>query len=80
MTTEAKLVFSEEVAFMQDIILALQITQTVAILEVVHAAVGLVRSPVFTTAQQVASRIFVVWGILTATPEAVQMGSISLAR
>lgn len=65
---------------LQEIILALQITQSLAILEVVHAAVGLVRSPVFTTAQQVASRIFVVWGILTATPVAVQLGSISLAR
>lgn len=63
-----------------DIIFALQITQTLAILEVVHAALGLVRSPVFTTAQQVASRIFIVWGILTAAPQAIQQGSITLAR
>lgn len=64
-------------AALQDVILAVKITQSLAVLEVVHAAVGLVRSPVFTTAQQVASRIFIVWGILVATPEAIQLGSVT---
>ncbi|KAL4984945.1 tyrosine phosphatase-like protein [Aspergillus falconensis] len=42
----------------------LQITQTLALLEIMHSLVGLVRAPVMTTAMQVASRIFVVWGVL----------------
>lgn len=37
--------------------------QSLAILEVVHAALGWVRSPVPTTAIQVASRLFMVWGV-----------------
>lgn len=37
--------------------------QSLAILEVVHAALGWVRSPVPTTAIQVASRLFLVWGV-----------------
>lgn len=39
-------------------------TQSAAVLEVVHAAVGLVRSPVIVTAMQVASRI---WALLAVT-------------
>lgn len=39
------------------------LTQSLAILEVVHAAIGWVRSPVITTATQVASRLFMVWGV-----------------
>ncbi|CAO1627635.1 unnamed protein product [Parajaminaea phylloscopi] len=37
--------------------------QSLAILEVVHAALGWVRSPVPTTAVQVASRLFMVWAV-----------------
>lgn len=37
--------------------------QTFALLEVVHALLGWVRSPLQTTAMQVASRLFLVWGI-----------------
>ncbi|KAN0066555.1 hypothetical protein ACQY0O_000649 [Thecaphora frezii] len=37
--------------------------QSFAILEVVHAALGWVRSPVPTTAIQVASRLFMVWAV-----------------
>lgn len=37
--------------------------QSAAILEVVHAALGWVRSPVPTTAIQVASRLFMVWAV-----------------
>ncbi|KAL4919943.1 tyrosine phosphatase-like protein [Aspergillus aurantiobrunneus] len=42
----------------------LQITQSLAILEVLHSLVGVVRAPAVTTAMQVASRLFVVWGVL----------------
>ncbi|PWY87707.1 PTPLA-domain-containing protein [Aspergillus heteromorphus CBS 117.55] len=39
-------------------------TQSLALLEILHSVVGLVRAPVFTTAMQVASRILLVWGIM----------------
>lgn len=39
------------------------VVQSLAILEVVHAALGWVRSPVPTTAIQVASRLFMVWAV-----------------
>ncbi|KAF9432653.1 hypothetical protein BGZ76_010507 [Entomortierella beljakovae] len=42
--------------------------QTAAILEVLHAMLGLVKSPVSTTAIQVASRLLLVWGICTLFP------------
>lgn len=41
----------------------LAFAQSLAILEVLHSVVGIVRSPWFTTAMQVASRITLVWGI-----------------
>uniref|UniRef100_A0A0N5AIN9 Very-long-chain (3R)-3-hydroxyacyl-CoA dehydratase n=1 Tax=Syphacia muris TaxID=451379 RepID=A0A0N5AIN9_9BILA len=44
--------------------LDLQFFQTLALLEVVHSAIGLVRSPVVTTIKQVTSRIVVVWLLL----------------
>nr|XP_031857187.1 uncharacterized protein CI109_007411 [Kwoniella shandongensis]KAA5524259.1 hypothetical protein CI109_007411 [Kwoniella shandongensis] len=44
-------------------------TQTLAVLEVVHAALGWVRSPVGTVASQVASRVWTVWGVVEAVPE-----------
>ena len=37
--------------------------QTLAVLEVVHSLLGWVRSPLATVSMQVASRLFVVWGI-----------------
>ncbi|PVH86779.1 PTPLA-domain-containing protein [Cadophora sp. DSE1049] len=43
-------------------------TQTLALLEVVHAAVGLVRAPIGTTAMQVASRLLLVWGVVDTFP------------
>jgi len=49
----------------------LRATQTIALLEVAHAALGLVRASPVTTAMQVASRIMLVWGILTPFPEIV---------
>lgn len=39
-------------------------TQSLALLEVLHSVVRLVRAPFLTTAMQVASRLLVVWGIL----------------
>lgn len=46
-------------------------TQSLALLEIVHAAVGLVRASPVTTALQVASRLFIVWGILNVYPQIV---------
>ena len=46
----------------------LAIFQTLAILEIVHAGIGFVRSPVATTATQVFSRVVVVWTILYKVP------------
>lgn len=46
----------------------LAIFQTAAILEIVHSAIGFVRSPVATTITQVFSRVFVVWAILYKVP------------
>ncbi|KAF9973177.1 hypothetical protein BGZ73_003616 [Actinomortierella ambigua] len=42
--------------------------QTGALLEVVHALLGFVKSPVGTTAMQVASRLLLVWGICWLFP------------
>ncbi|CAG8689695.1 4546_t:CDS:2, partial [Scutellospora calospora] len=47
----------------------LMIVQTGAILELVHAIVGFVRSPILTTAFQIASRLFLVWGVVDIFPE-----------
>ncbi|KAL3423064.1 protein tyrosine phosphatase-like protein [Phlyctema vagabunda] len=43
-------------------------TQTLALLEVVHSATGIVRSPISTTAMQVASRILLVWPVVNTFP------------
>ena len=48
---------------------ALYFAQSLAILEVIHAALRLVPSPVATTALQVASRLMLVWGIFYPVPE-----------
>ncbi|KAI9842157.1 MAG: hypothetical protein M1837_007444 [Sclerophora amabilis] len=44
-------------------------TQTGAVLEILHSLFGLVRSPVSTTAMQVASRLLLVWGIVDQFPK-----------
>lgn len=46
----------------------LKIVQTAAIMEVLHALLGVVRSPWFTTLLQVASRVTILWGFLWAIP------------
>lgn len=43
--------------------------QSFAILEVVHVLLGWVRSPLPTTAMQVSSRLFLVWGITEQFPD-----------
>jgi len=48
--------------------LTLQIFQTGAVLEILHAALGLVRSSVQVTLQQVFSRVYVTWAILYLLP------------
>ena len=45
------------------------LTQTGALLEIVHALLGWVRSSAFTVTMQVASRIWMVWGIVETRPE-----------
>lgn len=49
----------------------LAVVQSLAILEIVHAALGWVRSPVPTTTIQVASRLFLVWGVTERYPSAM---------
>ena len=46
-------------------------TQTLAVLEIINALLGLVRASPATTAMQVSSRLLVVWGVLAAFPEIV---------
>lgn len=48
--------------------LALKIVQTAAILEIFHAAAGLVRSPVVVTTMQICSRLWIVWLIIELAP------------
>jgi len=45
------------------------LVQSFAILEVLHVILGLVPSPLVTTAMQVASRLWIVWGVVERFPE-----------
>ncbi|VDQ03723.1 unnamed protein product [Trichobilharzia regenti] len=47
----------------------LRLYQSLAIVEVIHASIGLVRSSVITTLIQISSRLFIVWGIVYLLPE-----------
>jgi len=49
--------------------------QCAAMLEIVHAAIGLVRSPVVVTAMQVSSRIFAIIAITNSTDAQTQWGA-----
>ncbi|KAK2740661.1 hypothetical protein FQN57_006031 [Myotisia sp. PD_48] len=42
----------------------LQTTQSLAVLEVFHSLLGLVRAGIMTTAMQVSSRLLLVWGVM----------------
>ena len=57
---------------------ALKVLQTAALLEVVHAALGLVRSPLATTALQVFARLLVLWGIVALSPAAAASSAFAL--
>ena len=48
----------------------LKIVQTMACLEIIHSAVGFVKSPVFTTFMQVFSRVWTLWAVMDIAPEA----------
>ena len=43
--------------------------QTSAVMEIIHVAIGIVPSPLFTTIMQVASRLLLVWGIDQKFPQ-----------
>jgi len=63
------------VGLYDDIKFSLNIFQTLGLLEVVHSAVGIVRSNPALTAVQLASRVFLIWGVLYVAPESRdQMG------
>ncbi|CAI5509558.1 unnamed protein product [Closterium sp. Naga37s-1] len=49
--------------------LPLQIAQTAALMEIIHSILGIVRSPVSATLPQIASRLFLVWGVLYPAPQ-----------
>eukprot|EP00550_Attheya_septentrionalis_P012864 CAMPEP_0198301456 /NCGR_PEP_ID=MMETSP1449-20131203/51650_1 /TAXON_ID=420275 /ORGANISM="Attheya septentrionalis, Strain CCMP2084" /LENGTH=752 /DNA_ID=CAMNT_0044003539 /DNA_START=26 /DNA_END=2284 /DNA_ORIENTATION=+ len=55
--------------------LVLNIVQSAALMEIVHAAVGLVRSPLVVTAMQVASRIAAIFAISNSPQAQVQFGA-----
>uniref|UniRef100_A0A060T2I4 Very-long-chain (3R)-3-hydroxyacyl-CoA dehydratase n=1 Tax=Blastobotrys adeninivorans TaxID=409370 RepID=A0A060T2I4_BLAAD len=46
--------------------------QTLAVLEVVHSVLGLVKSPIVTTVIQISSRLLLVWGVVDLFPEVAQ--------
>jgi len=50
----------------------LKLFQSLAVFEIFHCILGLVRSPVMVTTQQVFSRLFLVWGICAGSSNAVQ--------
>lgn len=54
----------------------LKISQTAAIMEVIHAATGIVKSPVGITAMQVASRLWCLWGIVVPCAHVVIPGGL----
>mmetsp|Transcript_3428 Transcript_3428/g.5679 ORF Transcript_3428/g.5679 Transcript_3428/m.5679 type:complete len:750 (-) Transcript_3428:81-2330(-) len=53
----------------------LTITQSAALLEIMHSAVGLVRSPVLVTAMQVSSRIFALVAVVYSPEAQAQWGA-----
>lgn len=57
----------------------LLIFQNGAVLEIIHAAIGIVRSNVLITTFQVLSRVMVVCGVLLATPTAIYSPGLPLA-
>ncbi|KAG1660348.1 hypothetical protein FOA52_014401 [Chlamydomonas sp. UWO 241] len=56
--------------------LPLMVSQTAAVMEIVHSAIGVVRSPLFVTATQVFSRLWILWGIVVPVSGPVLSGSV----
>lgn len=75
-TIRCKLLGGDNNYLWQVIQLPLLLFQTAAILEVLHCLLGFVRAPVVTTAMQVASRIWVLWGIVYIVPWDTTTGSL----
>jgi very-long-chain (3R)-3-hydroxyacyl-CoA dehydratase len=50
--------------------LPLKIVQTAACMEILHSMVGMVKSPWFTTAMQVFSRVWTLWAVMHVAPPA----------
>lgn len=48
---------------------ALYVGQTLAVMEIVHSALGVVRSPLATSVMQVSSRLLLLWGVADLVPE-----------
>jgi hypothetical protein len=46
-----------------------KVTQTLAVMDVVHAGLGLVKSNVGTAASQIFSRLWAVWAVVEMVPE-----------
>ncbi|CAM9642812.1 unnamed protein product [Pylaiella littoralis] len=68
---------SEPQALYDEVEKVLQIVQTAALMEVLHAMLGVVRSPWMTTFMQVSSRIVLLWGFMWAVPSTqAQLGSL----
>lgn len=63
-----------------DVFPLLLVTQSLAALEILHSAVGIVRAPLMTTAMQVASRFVVVWGIMYAFREGSELYDVVLSK
>lgn len=47
----------------------LTVIQSLAVVEIINAATGVVKSPLITTATQVFSRLLIVWGVMQFLPE-----------
>jgi Protein tyrosine phosphatase-like protein, PTPLA len=58
----------------------LTFTQSLAILEVLHSLLGIVRASPLTTAMQVASRLLLVWGVVGTFPEIVVRSRLLAVR
>jgi len=57
-----------------------KVTQTLAVLDVVHAALGLVKSNVGTAASQVFSRLWAVWAVVEMVPEVCPCPTFTFRR
>lgn len=58
----------------------LAVAQSAAVLEILHSAIGIVRSPLFTSTIQVLSRLWTVWGLIFLAPETTSLGSVKLFK